>query len=154
MAIEVVAVEGLQDESANLTEVSQETPVSQETSEVSQERPPARRGRPPGAKDKAPRKRVRNLPEEEEEEEPLPPRPVTRRSSVGPPRPVTRRSSVGPRVGRRVQIAEEEEEESEEEPPSPRTRRHQEWTAYRKHRADAHQANVNHYARMFDRMLV
>ena len=146
MAIEVVAVEGLQDESANFTEVSHETPVSQETSEVSQERPPARRGRPPGAKDKAPRKRVRNLPEEEdEEEEPLPPRPATRRSS----QPPKTRSSVP----RRVQIAETEEE-SEQDMPSPRTQRHQEWIAYRQYKADAHMANVNHYARIFDRMLV
>ena len=38
--------------------------------------------------------------------------------------------------------------------PSPRTQRHQEWTAYRHYRADAHRANVNHYARIFDRMLV
>ena len=47
------------------------------------------------------------------------------------------------------------EEESEEEPPppSPRTRRDQEWTAYRKQMADTPQAKVNHYARLFDRML-
>ena len=51
--------------------------------------------------------------------------------------------------------ADEEEEEEEEEtpPPSPRTRRHQEWTAYRQQKATAHQANVNHYAGLFDRML-
>ena len=48
---------------------------------------------------------------------------------------------------------EEEEEEAETPPPSPRTRRHQEWTAYRQQKATAHQANVNHYAILFDRML-
>ena len=48
---------------------------------------------------------------------------------------------------------EEEEEEEETPPPSPRTRRHQEWTAYRQQKATAHQANVNHYASLFDRML-
>ena len=49
----------------------------------------------------------------------------------------------------------EEESDSPEEapPPSPRTRRHQEWTAYRQHKANAHQANVNRYAALFDRML-
>ena len=63
---------------------------------------------------------------------------------------------------RRVQIAvesdspesaSEEEEEEETLPVSPRTRRHQEWTAYRQQQASTHQASVNHYASLFDRML-
>ena len=132
MPIEVIAVEGLQEEQPSSPK---EAPAALE------EKPVSRRGRPPGAKDRAPRKRpARPPPEEEEEEE--------------PPRPVTRRSSAPQRAPKRVQIVEETESEtSEEEPPSPRTKRHQEWTVYRKNRADAHQANVNHYARMFDRML-
>ena len=44
-------------------------------------------------------------------------------------------------------------DEEEEPPPSPRTKRHQEWTAYRQQRANAHQANINRYAALFDRML-
>ena len=132
MPIEVIAVEGLQEE-----------PSSPKEAPAVVEKPVSRRGRPPGAKDRAPRKRpVRPPPkeeteesEEESEEEP-PPRPATRRSSVQRPK--------------RVQIVEQSESEEE---PSPRTKRHQEWTVYRKNRADAHQANVNHYARMFDRML-
>ena len=109
------------------------------------EPPPARRGRPPGSKDKAPRKRPARAVSPEVLEAP-------------PPRPVTRRSSAPKRAPRRrVQIAEEESDcssaEDVPEPPSPRTRRHQEWTAYRQQQADTHQANVNRYASMFDRML-
>ena len=99
--------------------------------------PPARRGRPPGSKDKAPRKRPARAVSPEVHEA---------------PRPVTRRAPK--RAPRRVQIVEEESDYSsaEDVPPSPRTRRHQEWTAYRQQQADTHQANVNRYASMFDRM--
>ena len=78
--------------------------------------------------------------EEESDEEP-------------PPRPVTRRSRVpGSAPRRRVQIVEYDSP-TEAEPPSPRTRRHQEWAAYRQQKASAHQANVNRYAALFDRIL-
>ena len=106
------------------------------------EPPPARRGRPPGSKDKAPRKRPARAVSPEVLEAP-------------PPRPVTRRSSAPKRAPwRRVRIVEEESDySSAEDVVSPRTRRHQEWTAYRQQQADTHQANVNRYASMFDRML-
>ena len=128
MAIEVTDIEE--------ASAPQEESVPQEESAPSQEEPPkaevspAKRGRPPGAKDKAPRKR----------------RPV---SIEPPPRPVTRRSSAP----KRVQIVEDESSEEVTPPPSPRTQRHQEWTAYRQRQADTHQANVNRYATLFDRML-
>ena len=61
---------------------------------------------------------------------------------------MTRRSAP-----RRVQIVEDESSEEVTPPPSPRTQRHQEWTAYRQRQADTHQANVNRYASLFDRML-
>ena len=110
-----------------------EDSVSEESA-PSQEEPskaPTKRGRPPGAKDKAPRKR----------------RPIS--IEPPPPRPVTRRSSAP----KRVQIVEDESSEEVTPPPSPRTQRHQEWTAYRQRQADTHQANVNRYASLFDRML-
>ena len=133
MAIEVTDIEEAAPESA-----PQESPpesASQESvPEIAPEsapeatRIPAKRGRPSGAKDKAPRKR----------------RPM----SIEQPRPVTRRSAP-----RRVQIVEDESSEEVTPPPSPRTQRHQEWTAYRQRQADTHQANVNRYASLFDRML-
>ena len=132
MPIEVIAVEGLQEEPSS----PKETPAVEE-------KPVSRRGRPPGAKDRAPRKRPARPPPKEETEE-----SEEQSEEEPPPRPATRRSSV--QRPKRVQIVEETESEEE---PSPRTKRHQEWTVYRKNRADAHQANVNHYARMFDRML-
>ena len=116
---------------------------------------PRARGRPPGSKDRQPRKRqARAASPDDIEDVPPAPRPLTRRSTV----PRAQRSAPKRRV---VQIEvesdstadEEEEEEEETPPPSPRTRRHQEWTAYRQQKADAHQANVNHYASLFDRML-
>ena len=132
---------------------AQELPKEEET--VPLVAAPRGRGRPPGSKDKQPRKRpapaadVLGEEEEEEEDEPPPPRPVTRRSRARPPKSAPRR---------RVQIVEEESDSPAEEaettpPPSPRTRRHQEWTTYRQQKADAHRANVNHYAALFDRML-
>ena len=124
MAIEVTDIE---EASAPQESVPEESAPSQEEppeAKVS----PAKRGRPPGAKDKAPRKR----------------RPM----SIEPPRPVTRRSAP-----KRVQIVEDESSEEVTPPPSPRTQRHQEWTAYRQRQADTHQANVNRYASLFDRML-
>ena len=117
---------------------------------------PRARGRPPGSKDKQPRKRparaaawAEEEEEEEEEEEPqqLRERPPTRRSA--PP------ESSAPR--RRVRIVESASEASsaaeEEEELSPRTARHRQWAVYRQQKTDAHQANVNRYAALFDRML-
>ena len=127
---------------------------------------PRARGRPAGSKDKQPRKRPARAAasrsaaraqlawaeeeEEEEEEEPqqLRERPPTRRSA--PPK------SSAPR--RRVRIVESASEassaeEEQEEAPSPRTERHRQWAVYRQQRTDAHQANVNRYAALFDRML-
>ena len=103
---------------------------------------PRGRGRPAGSKDKQPRKRPARAASADESEEEEPPRPVTRRSR--PPNSAPKR---------RVQIVEEESDSFEEAPPSPRTRRHQEWTAYRQQQTNAHQANVNRYAALFDRML-
>ena len=134
MAIEVTDIEEAAPESApqesppqsaSQESVPESAPESAPEAKVS----PAKRGRPSGAKDKAPRKR----------------RPV---SIEPPPRPVTRRSAV-----RRVQMVEDESSEEVTPPPSPRTQRHQEWTAYRQRQADTHQANVNRYASLFDRML-
>ena len=133
MAIEVTDIEETAPES-----VSESAPESAPQESVPESAPesapeakvsPAKRGRPSGAKDKAPRKR----------------RPM---SIEPPPRPVTRRSAV-----RRVQIVEDESSEEATPPLSPRTQRHQEWTAYRQRQADTHQANVNRYASLFDRML-
>ena len=117
---------------------------------------PRARGRPAGSKDKQPRKRPARAAawaaeeEEEEEEQPQQPRerPPTRRSA--PPK------SSAPR--RRVRIVESDSEassaeEEQEEAPSPRTERHRQWAVYRQQRTDAHQANVNRYAALFDRML-
>ena len=111
---------------------------------------PRARGRPAGSKDKQPRKRPARAAAWEEEEEPQQPRerPPTRRSA--PPK------SSAPR--RRVRIVESASEassaeEEQEEAPSPRTERHRQWAVYRQQRTDAHQANVNRYAALFDRML-
>ena len=133
MAIEVTDIEEAAPESvpesapesAPQESVPESAPESAPEVKVS----PAKRGRPSGAKDKAPRKR----------------RPM---SIEPPPRPVTRRSAP-----KRVQIVEDESSEEVTPPPSPRTQRHQEWTAYRQRQADTHQANVNRYASLFDRML-
>ena len=134
MAIEVTDIEEAAPESAP-QESAPESASQESVPDIAPEsapeatRIPAKRGRPSGAKDKAPRKR----------------RPV---SIEPPPRPVTRRSAP-----RRVQIVEDESSEEVTPPPSPRTQRHQEWTAYRQRQADTHQANVNRYASLFDRML-
>ncbi len=112
---------------------------------------PRARGRPAGSKDKQPRKRPARAAawaEEEEEPQQLRERPPTRRSA--PPK------SSAPR--RRVRIVESASEassaeEEQEEAPSPRTERHRQWAVYRQQRTDAHQANVNRYAALFDRML-
>ena len=160
MAIEVTDVEQLEKPSAPVP--AQELPKEEQTAPLVAA--PRGRGRPAGSKDKQPRKRparaaawadVAGEEEEEEEEETQepPPRPSTRRRSSAP------KKSSAPR--RRVQIVTEgsasssAEEEAEEEapPPSPRTTRHQQWAAYRQQKADVHQANVNRYAALFDRML-
>ena len=110
---------------------------------------PRARGRPAGSKDKQPRKRpARAAAWEEEEPQQTRERPPTRRSA--PPK------SSAPR--RRVRIVESASSsassaEEEEEAPSPRTARHRQWAVYRQQRTDAHQANVNRYAALFDRML-
>ena len=133
MAIEVTEIEEAAPESAP-QESAPESASQESVPEIAPESAPeakvspAKRGRPSGAKDKAPRKR----------------RPM----SIEQPRPVTRRSAV-----RRVQMVENESSEEVTPPPSPRTQRHQEWTAYRQRQADTHQANVNRYASLFDRML-
>ena len=73
------------------------------------------------------------------------------------PRPPTRRSAPPKRRARRVRIVESASEASsaaeEEEELSPRTARHRQWAVYRQQKTDAHQANVNRYAALFDRML-
>ena len=149
MAIEVTDVEELEKPSAPLP--AQNLPVEEQT--VPPPAAPRGRGRPPGSTDKQPRKRPARAAwadvagEEEEEEEP-PPRPSTRRRSSAP--------KSAPR--RRVQIVEEESDSPAEEaettpPPSPSTKRHREWAVCRQQKADVHQANVNRYAALFDRML-
>ena len=96
---------------------------------------PPKRGRPAGSKDKQPRKR-----------------PVR---AVSLERPVTRRSAPPRKVTKRVQIVESASEASESasEVETPRAARHRQWTEYRQQKFDAHQANVNRYAALFDRML-
>ena len=155
MTIQATDVEQLEKPSAPVP--AQELPKEEQTAPLVAA--PRGRGRPAGSKDKQPRKRparaaawadVAGEEEEEETQEP-PPRPSTRRRSSAP--------KSAPR--RRVQIVTEEsasssaEEEEEEEapPPSPRTTRHQQWAVYRQQKADVHQANVNRYAALFDRML-
>ena len=128
MAIEVTDIEEAAPESAPQESVPESAPKSATESAPEAKVSPAKRGRPSGAKDKAPRKR--------------------RSMSFEQPKPVTRRSAP-----KRVQIVEDESSEEVTPPPSPRTQRHQEWTAYRQRQADTHQANVNRYASLFDRML-
>ncbi len=96
---------------------------------------PQKRGRPAGSKDKQPRKR-----------------PVR---AVSLERPVTRRSAPPRKATRRVQIVESASEASSSasEVETPRTARHRQWAEYRQQKQDTHQANVNRYAALFDRML-
>ena len=70
-------------------------------------------------------------------------------------RPVTRRSAPPRKATRRVQIVESASEASSSasEVETPRTARHRQWAEYRQQKNDAHQANVNRYAALFDRML-
>ena len=153
MTIQATDVEQLENPSAPVQELPmqvQELPMQEQT--VPPVAAPRARGRPAGSKDKQPRKRPARAAawaDEEEEETREPPRPPTRRSA--PPK-----KSSAPR--RRVQIVESassasESSASEEEAPSPRTTRHRQWAAYRQQKTDAHQANVNRYAALFDRML-
>ena len=143
MTIEATDVEqALSAPAQNEPEREPELPVQEPT-------PPAPRakGRPAGAKDKQPRKRpARAAAWADEEEEEAPPRPPTRRSA--PPKQ---------RAPRRVRIVESASSASsaaeEEEELSPRTARHRQWAVYRQQKTDAHQANVNRYAALFDRML-
>ena len=95
--------------------------------------PKQKRGRPAGSKDKQPRRR-----------------PVR---AVSPVRPVTRRSAP-PRQTKRVQIESASEASSSDvEVETPRTARHRQYIEHRQHKQDMHQANVNRYAALFDRML-
>ena len=151
MAVEVTDIESQPAPASTQEEpsVEQETaPPAVALQRESSVAAPRGRGWPAGSKDKQPRKRPARaasadaMKSEEEEPQRRVVRPVTRRSR--PP-------SSAPK--RRVQIVEEESDSPEEAPPSPRTRRHQEWTAYRQHKTSAHQANVNRYAALFDRML-
>ena len=129
----------------------QEEEVESSKMEPEQEKAaPKRRGRPSDSRDKQPRKRARALPPVAEMEDDI--------EEV--PRPMALRRSATARPSRRVvPVAVESEEstsaegEEEEEPPSPRTKRHQEWSAYRQHKAAQHHEQVNRYARLFDRML-
>ena len=94
---------------------------------------PKRRGRPAGSKDKQPRQRPAR--------------------AVSPVRPVTRRSAP-PRRTKRVQIeSASEASESDVEVETPRTARHRQYIEHRQHKQNVHQANVNRYAALFDRML-
>ena len=96
--------------------------------------PPPKRGRPAGSKDKQPRRR-----------------PVR---AVSLERPVTRRSAPPRKATKRVQIeSASEDSESASEVESPRTARHRQWAQHRQQKHDAHQANVNRYVALFDRML-
>ena len=106
---------------------------------------PRGRGRPAGAKDKQPRKRPARAAAWADEEEEPPPRPPTRRSA--PPKQRARRVRIVESASSASSAAEEEEELS------PRTARHRQWAVYRQQKTDAHQANVNRYAALFDRML-
>ena len=110
-------------------------PEPQDAPEDAPQSPPQKRGRPAGSKDKQPRKR-----------------PV-RAASLE--RPVTRRSAPPRKVVRRVQIVESASEASSSasEVETPRTARHRQWAEYRQQKQDTHQANVNRYAALFDRML-
>ena len=154
MTIQATDVEQLEKPSAPVP-AQEELPMQEQTAPLVAA--PRGRGRPAGSKDKQPRKRPARAAwadvagEEEEETQEPPPRPSTRRRSSAPPK-----KSSAPR--RRVQIVTEESasssaEEEEQEAPSPRTTRHQQWAAYRQQKTDAHQANVNRYAALFDRML-
>ena len=152
MAVEVTDVLQPLEQPGALAPAQEELPAEQEQT-APLVAAPRGRGRPAGSKDRQPRKRPAraasaDVLEESEEEEPPPPRPVTRRSRARAPKSAPRR---------RVQFVEEEAidspAEEAEPPPSPRTRRHQEWTTYRQQKADAHRANVNRNAALFDRML-
>ena len=113
-------------------EPTQDAPVVQEPDTPPQS-PKQKRGRPAGSKDKQPRKR-----------------PVR---AVSPVRPVTRRAVS--RQTKRVQIVESASAASlsAEEVETPRTARHRQYAEHRQRRQDVHQANINRYAALFDRML-
>ena len=107
--------------------------ADQDAPQDAPEKPP-KRGRPAGSKDKQPRQR-----------------PV---SAAQLQRPVTRRSAPPRKATKRVQIeSASEASESASEVESPRTARHRQYIAHRQQKHDAHQANVNRYVALFDRML-
>ena len=145
MAIEVEDIV-VTENPAEQEEEDEEEESSKKIEPEEEKAAPKRRGRPPGSGDKQPRKRA------------LP--PVAEIDDIEEvPQPALRRSATA-RPSRRVPIKVESEEstsaegEEEEEPPTPRTRRHQEWSAYRQHKASQHQEQVNRYARLFDRTLI
>ena len=159
MTIQATDVEQLETPSAPVVPAQEgELPREEQTlhtaprREQSSHAAPRARGRPAGSKDKQPRKRPARAAawEEEEEEQPQQTRerPPTRRSA--PPK------ISAPR--RRVRIVESDSSsassaEEHEEAPSPRTARHRQWAVYRQQKTDAHQANVNRYAALFDQVL-
>ena len=107
--------------------------TSQDIAQDKDTQSPPKRGRPAGSKDKQPRRR-----------------PVC----ADIVRPVTRRSAPPRRTTKRVQIeSASEASESAEEVESPRTARHRQFVTHRQQKHDAHQANVNKYVALFDRML-
>ena len=112
-------------------------PDIQDAPDTPPESPKQKRGRPAGSKDKQPRKR-----------------PV-RAVSPDLVRPVTRRSAPPRKTTKRVQIVESASEASESasEVETPRTARHRQYIEHRQRKQDMHQANVNRYTALFDRML-
>ena len=126
------------------TDVEQ-TPVAPELPVEEPPPVPRGRGRPAGAKDKQPRKRPARAAAWADEEDDPPPRPPTRRSA--PPKQRARRVRIVESASEASSAAEEEEELS------PRTARHRQWAVYRQQKNDLHQASVNRYAALFDRML-
>ena len=155
MTIQATDVEQLEKPSAPVP-AQEELPMQEQTAPLVAA--PRTRGRPAGSKDKQPRKRPARAAwadvagEEDEETQEPPPRPSTRWRSSAPKSAPRRRVQIVTEESASSSSAEEEEEE-EAPPPSPRTTRHQQWAVHRQQKADVHQANVNRYAALFDRML-
>ena len=136
MAIEVTDVlqqnvEESMNEPSEAPESAEQAPAEPEAVEAAPAAP-KRRGRPPGAKDKQPRRRLKDEVEDLEE---VPQSPKKK--------------------AKRVQIAYESPESQEEitPPPTPRTAHRNQWRGYREQQVSHHQMRVAHYANIFDRML-
>ena len=131
MPVEATDVDApFEPETADADQQDAQSPV--ESPVESPQSPKKKQGRPAGSKDKAPRRR-----------------PVR-----AEPRPVTRRSAPPRKTEKRVQIeSASEASESAEEVESPRTVRHRQYVNHRQNMRDMHQASVNRYAALFDRML-